>query len=153
MQDKEGGIRELLIGKDDELLKTETRTIARADVAEVCIQVLCVGAVQINSFLVSFFSSYLEACMGLLVVQYLFFGQWWCILLICLLFECSFNLIRHYSSRRPSLKHLIWPQSLRELGHQPRISRLYFPRSLLGSDFLRIPCWSGNNIISYQVLF
>lgn len=40
MQDKDGGIRELLVGKDDELLQTETRTIARADVAEVCIQVL-----------------------------------------------------------------------------------------------------------------
>lgn len=39
LQDKEGGIRELLVGKDDELLQTETRTIARADVAEVCIQV------------------------------------------------------------------------------------------------------------------
>ncbi|XP_059647076.1 uncharacterized protein At5g02240-like [Cornus florida] len=40
LQDKEGGIRELLVGKDDELLKTEMRTIARADVAEVCIQAL-----------------------------------------------------------------------------------------------------------------
>lgn len=39
LQDKEGGIRELLVGKDDELLQTETRTIARADVAEVCVQV------------------------------------------------------------------------------------------------------------------
>lgn len=39
LQDKEGGIRELLVGKDDELLETETRTIARADVAEVCVQV------------------------------------------------------------------------------------------------------------------
>ena len=39
MQDKEGGIRELLIGKDDELLQTETKTVARADVAEVCVQV------------------------------------------------------------------------------------------------------------------
>ncbi|KAH0925200.1 hypothetical protein HID58_017456 [Brassica napus] len=38
--DKEGGIRELLVGKDDELLETETRTIARADVAEVCLQAL-----------------------------------------------------------------------------------------------------------------
>ncbi|KAG1339240.1 putative Sanguinarine reductase [Cocos nucifera] len=38
LQDKDGGLRELLVGKDDELLKTETRTIARADVAEVCIQ-------------------------------------------------------------------------------------------------------------------
>ncbi|CAF1812396.1 unnamed protein product [Brassica oleracea var. botrytis] len=40
LQDKEGDIRELLVGKDDELLETETRTIARADVAEVCIQAL-----------------------------------------------------------------------------------------------------------------
>jgi hypothetical protein len=40
LQDKEGGVRELLVGKDDELLKTETRTISRPDVAEVCIQVL-----------------------------------------------------------------------------------------------------------------
>jgi len=39
LQDKDGGLRELLVGKDDELLKTETRTISRADVAEVCIQV------------------------------------------------------------------------------------------------------------------
>ncbi|KAF8397466.1 hypothetical protein HHK36_016383 [Tetracentron sinense] len=40
LQDKEGGVRELLVGKDDELLQTETRTIARSDVAEVCIQAL-----------------------------------------------------------------------------------------------------------------
>ncbi|KAK4480960.1 hypothetical protein RD792_011822 [Penstemon davidsonii] len=40
LQDKDGGIRELLVGKDDELLQTETRTIARADVAEVSIQAL-----------------------------------------------------------------------------------------------------------------
>lgn len=39
LQDKDGGLRELLVGKNDELLKTETRTIARADVAEVSIQV------------------------------------------------------------------------------------------------------------------
>lgn len=39
LQDKDGGIRELVVGKDDELLNTETRTIARPDVAEVCIQV------------------------------------------------------------------------------------------------------------------
>ncbi|WVZ16960.1 hypothetical protein V8G54_009942, partial [Vigna mungo] len=37
--DKEGGIRELIVGKDDELLQTETKTIPRADIAEVCIQV------------------------------------------------------------------------------------------------------------------
>ncbi|CAN6471760.1 unnamed protein product [Victoria cruziana] len=38
--DKEGGHRELLIGKDDELLATETKTVPRSDVAEVCIQAL-----------------------------------------------------------------------------------------------------------------
>jgi len=37
--DKEGGIRELIVGKDDELLQTENKAIPRADVAEVCIQV------------------------------------------------------------------------------------------------------------------
>jgi len=40
LQDKEGGVRELIVGKDDELLKTETKTITRADVAEVCLQAL-----------------------------------------------------------------------------------------------------------------
>ncbi|KAL2336605.1 hypothetical protein Fmac_011051 [Flemingia macrophylla] len=40
LQDKDGGLRELIVGKDDELLKTETRTITRTDVAEVCIQAL-----------------------------------------------------------------------------------------------------------------
>jgi hypothetical protein len=39
LQDKDGGLRELIIGKDDEILNTDTKTIARADVAEVCIQV------------------------------------------------------------------------------------------------------------------
>ncbi|KAF3784741.1 Uncharacterized protein EJ110_NYTH29589 [Nymphaea thermarum] len=38
--DKEGGHRELLVGKDDELLATETKTVPRSDVAEVCIQAL-----------------------------------------------------------------------------------------------------------------
>ncbi|XP_062095604.1 uncharacterized protein At5g02240 [Humulus lupulus] len=38
--DKEGGVRELLVGKDDELLKTETKSVPRSDVAEVCIQAL-----------------------------------------------------------------------------------------------------------------
>ncbi|KAF8042415.1 hypothetical protein BT93_A0906 [Corymbia citriodora subsp. variegata] len=38
--DKEGGIRELIVGKDDEILQTPTRTIAREDVAEVGIQAL-----------------------------------------------------------------------------------------------------------------
>lgn len=40
LQDKEGGLRELLVGKDDELLQTDTKTVPRADVAEVCIQAL-----------------------------------------------------------------------------------------------------------------
>ncbi|XP_050213047.1 uncharacterized protein At5g02240 [Mercurialis annua] len=40
LQDKDGGVRELLVGKDDELLQTDTKTIARADVAEVCLQAL-----------------------------------------------------------------------------------------------------------------
>ncbi|XP_039045907.1 uncharacterized protein At2g37660, chloroplastic-like [Hibiscus syriacus] len=39
LQERDGGIRELLVGKDDELLQTETKTIARPDIAEVCIQV------------------------------------------------------------------------------------------------------------------
>ncbi|XP_056684777.1 uncharacterized protein At5g02240 isoform X2 [Spinacia oleracea] len=38
--DKPGGLRKLLVGKDDELLQTETRTVPRADVAEVCLQAL-----------------------------------------------------------------------------------------------------------------
>eukprot|EP00249_Psilotum_nudum_P027312 c3483_g1_i2 orf=168-935(+) len=38
--DTEGGLRELLIGKDDELLSTDTKTIPRADVAELSIQAL-----------------------------------------------------------------------------------------------------------------
>uniref|UniRef100_A0A0C9QNY1 TSA: Wollemia nobilis Ref_Wollemi_Transcript_15453_1144 transcribed RNA sequence n=1 Tax=Wollemia nobilis TaxID=56998 RepID=A0A0C9QNY1_9CONI len=38
--DKEGGMRELLVGKDDELLATDTKSVPRADVAEVCIQAL-----------------------------------------------------------------------------------------------------------------
>lgn len=44
--DTEGGLRELLVGKDDELLKTETKTIPRADVAEVCVQVYAYVARQ-----------------------------------------------------------------------------------------------------------
>lgn len=40
LQDKEGGVRELLVGKEDELLQTATKAITRADVAEVCIQAL-----------------------------------------------------------------------------------------------------------------
>ena len=36
---KPGGVRELIHGGYDELLETPTRTIPRADVAEVCVQV------------------------------------------------------------------------------------------------------------------
>ncbi|KAL7095601.1 hypothetical protein ACP275_10G034500 [Erythranthe tilingii] len=50
LQDKEGGIRELLVGKDDELLQTETRTIARADVAEVCLQALKFEEAKFKAF-------------------------------------------------------------------------------------------------------
>ncbi|CAI7732249.1 unnamed protein product [Closterium sp. NIES-54] len=38
--DKDGGKRELLVGKDDEFLSSNTRTVPRADVAEVCVQAL-----------------------------------------------------------------------------------------------------------------
>lgn len=38
--DKEGGLRELIVGKDDELLATDTKSVPRADVAEVCVQAL-----------------------------------------------------------------------------------------------------------------
>ncbi|XP_020087543.1 uncharacterized protein At5g02240-like [Ananas comosus] len=50
LQDKDGGVRELLVGKDDELLKTDTRTIARADVAEVCIQALQFDEAKFKAF-------------------------------------------------------------------------------------------------------
>ncbi|KAI3788658.1 hypothetical protein L2E82_01431 [Cichorium intybus] len=50
LQDKEGGVRELLIGKDDELLETETKTIARPDVAEVCIQALKFEEAKFKAF-------------------------------------------------------------------------------------------------------
>lgn len=50
LQDKEGGIRELLVGKDDELLETETKTVARGDVAEVCIQALQYEEAKFKAF-------------------------------------------------------------------------------------------------------
>ncbi|XVF08110.1 hypothetical protein REPUB_Repub06bG0197600 [Reevesia pubescens] len=50
LQDRDGGIRELLVGKDDELLQTETRTIARPDVAEVCIQALKFDEAKFKAF-------------------------------------------------------------------------------------------------------
>ncbi|KAL9227871.1 hypothetical protein vseg_003512 [Gypsophila vaccaria] len=39
LQDTAEGLRELVVGKNDELLQTDIRTVSRADVAEVCIQV------------------------------------------------------------------------------------------------------------------
>ncbi|KAH9606425.1 hypothetical protein KSS87_015068 [Heliosperma pusillum] len=50
LQDRPGGVRELIVGKDDELLETETRTISRADVAEVCIQALQFEEAQFKAF-------------------------------------------------------------------------------------------------------
>jgi len=50
LQDKEGGVRELLVGKDDELLKTDTKSITRADVAEVCIQALQFEEAKFKAF-------------------------------------------------------------------------------------------------------
>uniref|UniRef100_A0A803N6L0 NAD(P)-binding domain-containing protein n=1 Tax=Chenopodium quinoa TaxID=63459 RepID=A0A803N6L0_CHEQI len=48
--DKPGGVRELLVGKDDELLQTETRTVPRADVAEVCLQTLKFEEAKFKAF-------------------------------------------------------------------------------------------------------
>lgn len=56
LQDRDGGIRELLVGKDDELLKTETRTITRNDVAEVCIQVVICNWLRMFIIFVFYFS-------------------------------------------------------------------------------------------------
>ncbi|KAF5188932.1 Sanguinarine reductase, partial [Thalictrum thalictroides] len=50
LQDKEGSLRELIVGKDDELLQTETRSITRADVAEVCIQALQFEEAKFKAF-------------------------------------------------------------------------------------------------------
>ncbi|XP_042051999.1 uncharacterized protein At2g37660, chloroplastic-like [Salvia splendens] len=50
LQDKEGGLRELLVGKDDELLSTDTKTIPRADVAEVCLQSLNFEEAKFKAF-------------------------------------------------------------------------------------------------------
>jgi len=50
LQDKDGGLRELIVGKDDEILKTETRSITRADVAEVCLQALLFEEAKFKAF-------------------------------------------------------------------------------------------------------
>ncbi|KAG6494854.1 uncharacterized protein At2g37660, chloroplastic-like [Zingiber officinale] len=48
--DKDGSQRELVVGKDDELLQTETKSIPRADVAEVCIQALLNEETKFKAF-------------------------------------------------------------------------------------------------------
>ncbi|XP_077232751.1 uncharacterized protein At5g02240-like [Tasmannia lanceolata] len=50
LKDEEGGLRDLLVGKNDELLETQTRTIPRADVAEVCIQALQFEEAKFKAF-------------------------------------------------------------------------------------------------------
>lgn len=50
MQDKDGSKRELIVGKDDELLHTDTKTVPRADVAEVCIQALNYEEAKFKAF-------------------------------------------------------------------------------------------------------
>jgi uncharacterized protein YbjT (DUF2867 family) len=50
LQDKDGGLRELIVGKVDELLQTETKTIPRADVAEVCVQALQYEEAKFKAF-------------------------------------------------------------------------------------------------------
>nr|GMC90042.1 Sanguinarine reductase [Ipomoea batatas] len=50
LQDKNGGVRELLVGKDDELLQTDNRTVTRADVAEVCIQAVLFDEAKSKAF-------------------------------------------------------------------------------------------------------
>ena len=50
LQDRDGGVRELLVGKDDELLQTNTKGIPRVDVAEVCIQALLHEETKFKAF-------------------------------------------------------------------------------------------------------
>ncbi|XP_052729427.1 uncharacterized protein At5g02240-like isoform X1 [Vigna angularis] len=49
-ENEEGGLRELITGKDDEILKIETKTIPRADVAEACIQALNYEEAKFKAF-------------------------------------------------------------------------------------------------------
>lgn len=48
--DKEGGVREIVYGVDDELLKEKVRSIPRDDVAEVCLQCLIQDGALNRSF-------------------------------------------------------------------------------------------------------
>lgn len=58
------------------------------------------------------------------------FRVMWVVIYMCFLFSLN----RHYSLRRPNLRHLIWPQSLRELAHPQRILKLSFLKLLLVSE-------------------
>ena len=55
LQNKEGGVGELIVGKDDELLQTDTRAIPSADVTKVCVQVYILsghgGIMRLNTSL------------------------------------------------------------------------------------------------------
>lgn len=102
LQDTAGGVRELLVGKDDELLQTQTRTIARADVAEVCIQVM--------SFSFAVHILFLLWILVVLIPGHSVFILWY----------------RLCCWRRQSSRLLIWPQNLKVMVLQQQISRTYF---------------------------
>lgn len=50
LQDKEGGVREILTGKDDEYLTSDTKSITRADVAELAFQALSIEESKNKAF-------------------------------------------------------------------------------------------------------
>lgn len=50
LQDKAGGVREIVVGKDDELLNTDTKAITREDVAELAVQALLVEEAKNKAF-------------------------------------------------------------------------------------------------------
>lgn len=121
LQDREGGIRELLVGKDDELLQTETKTISREDVAEVCIQVVFKVVLQVWFYWIFF--------RELADLKHLFGG-------IAFAKPTLFHFNRHYRLRRPNSRRSTWPQSQRELVRPRRIIRRSFPISLPVSELL-----------------
>lgn len=50
LQDKAGGVREIVVGKDDELLNTDTKAITREDVAELAVQALLIEEAKNKAF-------------------------------------------------------------------------------------------------------
>lgn len=50
LQDKAGGVREIVVGKDDELLNTDTKAITREDVAELAVQALLIDEAKNKAF-------------------------------------------------------------------------------------------------------